>query len=303
MIAAIVILFHPDQQATQQLLSGLAGQVDTVFAIDNTPGSTSANAPFLEGFGRPVSYVPLGENKGIAEAQNIGVDLSIKGGYSHVLLLDQDSAPSPDMVTKLLAAEEKVMNKGEKIAGMSPQIIDERASARPCACRYRFLGVRKVFRDVGSTEPVQTDSFIASGSLIRTSTLQILGGMRSDLFIDHVDTEWALRGRTAGYKSYCVPNAILIHSVGDAVTRVLGKDIHRHTALRHYYQLRNEVYLTRLKTMGWRWRTYALSRIPYHLLVYSTFSRDRFRTFCLLWHAICDGLKGKLGPVISQPRA
>ena len=75
---------------------------------------TPDNPPILEGFGKPVSYVPLGKNRGIAEAQNIGIDLSIKEEYSHVLLLDQDSALSSGMVNKLLAAEEELLGKGEK---------------------------------------------------------------------------------------------------------------------------------------------------------------------------------------------
>lgn len=300
MIAAIVVLFHPDPGAAERQISSLIGQVSIVFAIDNTPGSIAIKPAFLAAFGEAVSYVALGENRGIAEAQNIGIALSIKGGYSHVLLLDQDSVLAPDMVERLLAAEEKLLGKGEKIAALAPQIIDERASPRPCAYHYTFLGVRKVFRDVSATEPVQTDNFIASGSLIRTATLETLGSMRSDLFIDHVDTEWALRARTAGYKSYSVPNAVLMHSLGDTVTRLWGKDIHLHSDARHYYQLRNEVYLARLKTMGWRWRVYILTRIPYHFVVYSAFSEHRLRASRFLLKAILDGMLGRLGP-LSQP--
>jgi rhamnosyltransferase len=183
---------------------------------------------------------------------------------------------------------------------LAPQIIDDRSGTRPCAYRYKFFGVRKVFRDLNATEPVQTDNLIASGSLIRTSTLQVLGAMRSDLFVDHVDTEWALRGRSAGYNSYSVPNAVLMHRLGDAVTKVFGKDIHLHTDIRHYYQLRNEVYLAHLKTMGWRWRAYISTRIPYHFVVYSAFSKNRFRASRLLLKAIWDGILGRLGP-LSQP--
>jgi rhamnosyltransferase len=299
-IAAIVVLFHPSQGEVERLLSSLIGQVNTVFAIDNTPGSTSIGPPFLEAFGETVSYVPLGENRGIAEAQNIGIELSMKGGYSHVLLLDQDSLLALDMVNKLLAAEEKLLNRGEKIAAMTPQIIDERTGARPCAVRYRWLGAQKVFRDANATEPVQTDNFIASGSLIRTSALQILGTMRSELFIEHVDTEWAFRGQSAGYYSYCVPNAILMHNFGDAAMKLFGKAIFLYSDLRQYYKLRNGVYLVRLKTMGWRWRAYMLTRIPYQFVLYSILSKNRLRASRFLLKAIWHGLRGRLG-ALTQP--
>lgn len=300
MTAAIVILYHPDQQATERLLSSLAGQVDTVFAVDNTPGSSSRTPAFLEGFGKPVSYIPLGGNKGIAEAQNIGIDLSIKGGFSHVLLLDQDSVPCPGMVDRLLAAEEELLRTGERIAGMTPQLIDERTGKFPCATQYRWLRVQHTFRDTNSAEPVQTDNFIASGSLIRTSILRTLGMMRSDLFIEHVDTEWAFRANTAGYRSYCVPNALMMHCFGDAAMKIFGKSIYIYSNVRYYYKLRNEVYLVRQKTMGLQWRAYILLRIPYHFILYCLLSKNRIGAFRILVKSIRDGLLGKLGAFPPQ---
>ena len=297
LIAAIVVLYHPDQQATERLLSSLAGQVDSVFAVDNTPGSSSRTPAFLEGFGKPVSYIPLGENRGIAEAQNIGIDLSIKGGFSHVLLLDQDSAPCPGMVNRLLDAEETLLNKGEQIAAMSPQIVDGRTGSRPCACIYRWFRARLIYRDSNSSEPVLTENFIASGSLIRISVLQLLGMMRSDLFIEHVDTEFASRVLGAGYRSYCVPNALMLHSFGDAAAKIFGKDIYLYSGVRYYYKLRNEVYLAGLKTMSWQWRAYILPRIPYHFVLYSVLAKDRLATSRLLLKAIWDGVRGRLGPL------
>jgi rhamnosyltransferase len=301
MVAAIVVLYYPDLPLLRRLLESVAGQVDKIIAVDNTPNPTLSTTALLEGLGNPVSYIPLGENRGIAEAQNIGIEESIKGGYSHVLLLDQDSAPHPGMVDRLLAAEEDLLLNGERIAAMSPQIVDGRTGRRPCACRYRWLRARLVFRGIDSREPVQTDNFIASGSLIRTSILQVLGMMRSDLFIDHVDTEWALRGRAAGYTSYSVPDAVLMHSIGDATSRILGKLIYLHSDVRHYYQLRNELYLARVKTMGWQWRAYILPRIPYHFILYLVLSTKRLGASRLLLKALWDGMLGRLGPLTQAP--
>lgn len=301
MIAAIVVLFHPDAGKVERLLKSLRGQVNRVFAIDNTP-STNCNPPaYLKAFGEQVSYVPLGENRGIAEAQNLGIERSIQGGFTHVLLLDQDSTAAPGMVEKLLDAERDLLGKGEKISAVTPQIVDERTGSRPCAVRYRWNGIEKVYRDFSATEPVRTDNFIASGSLIRTSTLQALGVMRSDLFIEHVDTEWAFRGHTAGYTSYCVPSAILVHNFGDDATRLFGKHIYiYYSDIRQYYKLRNEVHLAFLESMGWRWRAYILTRIPYHFMLYSAFSRHRVKAFRLLLRAVRDGILGRLGPLTQS---
>lgn len=296
MVAAIIVLYHPDKAALERLQSSLIGQVDAVFMIDNTPGSSLPGPDFI---GNLASYIPLGMNRGIAEAQNIGIELSIKGGYSHVLLLDQDSAASPDMVRKLLAAEKELLDQGERVAAVTPQIIDERTGAGPVAVRYRALGVlsvKKIYRDCNARDPEQTDNFISSGSLIRIEALQILGMMRSDLFIDYVDTEWALRAHVAGFRSFCVPNATLKHNVGYAARKVLGNYVYLYNVVRYCYRMRNSAYLLRLTTMGWRWRAYYVVRMPYHLLIYSLFSGNRLRTFCLLLKAIRDGWMGRLGP-------
>jgi rhamnosyltransferase len=121
--------------------------------------------------------------------------------------------------------------------------------------------------------------------------------MRSDLFIEHVDTEFASRVLGAGYRSYCVPNALMLHSFGDAAAKIFGKDIYLYSGVRYYYKLRNEVYLAGLKTMSWQWRAYILPRIPYHFVLYSVLAKDRLATSRLLLKAILDGVRGRLGPL------
>ena len=255
---------------------------------------------YLHRSGNPLRYLPLGDNKGIAEAQNVGIQACIQAGFSHVLLLDQDSALCPGMVKRLQAAEKKLLSSGKKVAAMSPQIMDGRTGKFPCASRYRWFRAQLTYSDADSNEPIQTDNFIASGSLIRISILQTLGLMRRDLFIEHVDTEWAFRANSAGYRSYCVPNAIMMHCFGDAVKMIFGKNIYLYSNVRYYYKLRNEVYLANQRTMGWQWRAYILPRIPYHFVLYCLLSQKRWRAFCILVKSVSDGLLGKLGAIDNE---
>ncbi len=296
MIGAVVVFYHPDLTLLERLIVSLSGQVDKVVAVDNTPGSPGAMAAFLERFLSPISYISLGENKGIAEAQNIGIRETIRAGCSHVLLLDQDSAVSPGMVLKLLAAEKQLLKKGEMVAAVCPQIMDGKTGRRPGAVHYRWFRVRRINLSADSDEPIETDNLIASGSIIRVAILESLGMMRSDLFIEYVDTEWVFRTNSAGYRSYCVPSAILAHNFGDASAKLFGRPIYLYNGTRYYYKLRNAVYLARLKSMGWQWRAYIISRIPYHFFLYSWFSADRFGTARLMLRALGDGLLGRLGP-------
>jgi len=296
MIAAVVVFYHPDLALLERLLTSLGGEVDKVVAVDNTPGSSATMALFLGRLPYPVTYLPLGDNKGVAEAQNIGIQESIRSGCSHVLLLDQDSALPPGMVNKLMAAEGELLKAGVKVAAVGPQYIDEKTGIPSFAVRYSAVTVRKIKLDPLSSVPVETDILIASGSIIRTAALQSVGMMRDDLFIDFVDTEWALRARSKGYQCYCVPNAIMMHSVGDASIKVFGKSVYLHSDLRKYYRLRNAMYLLRLSSMGWQWRSYILRWIPYYLLLNLYTAEEKLPNARLLLNALWDGLLGKLGP-------
>ena len=295
MVVATIVLYHPDFGLLENLLKSLNGQVDGVVAVDNTPYLSSATMPLLSRFSYPISYVPLGENRGIAEAQNIGIREGILRGCSHVLLLDQDSTLPAGMVQKLLAAEGELLRAGKKIAAVGPQYIDEKTGIPSFAIRYRELWVDRIRLDPHSSVPVETDILIASGSIIRAIALESVGMMRSDLFIDFVDTEWALRARSMGYKCYCVPDTVMMHSVGDVAVQAFGRKVYLHSDLRKYYRVRNAMYLLRLQSMGRQWRSYVLRWIPYYLLLNLWISRNKMEIARLLLKALWDGFQGRLG--------
>jgi len=247
--------------------------------------------------GREVSchYKALGENIGIAAAQNIGIHQALDEGASHIILFDQDSAPAAGMVQALLSAESTLTRQGSPVAAVGPVFIDEKIGTVSPAVRYSFLGLRTVPVDLSSSGVVEADFLIASGCLIRASVLKIVGMMREDLFIDWVDNEWGLRARSMGLLCYVVADARMGHNIGDGLVRVLWRHIHLHTEVRNYYLLRNAIYLMRVKTMGFRWKVSFLPRLPCYLVLYPLLSKHRARHFAMLLHALYDGLSGRLG--------
>lgn len=300
MVAAVVILYYPDLPVLRRLLDSVFEQVDAIIAVDNTPGDCTELASYFEVYPNPVCYIPLGRNLGIAAAQNIGIRKSLSEGYSHFLLLDQDSALPPGMVSKLLDAEKSLIQSGERVAAVGPQFVDEKTGRGSFAIRCGIFWVNKIKLDPQSSLPVETDHLIASGSLISAATIEAVGLMCEGLFIDWVDIEWALRARSFGYKSYYVPNAVMVHSVGDAVIQVLGRDVHLHSDFRNYYLLRNATYLMGVRSMGWRWKLTFLPRIPCYLVLYPCLSRSKFKNAKLLLRAFMDGVCGRLGPLVES---
>ena len=295
MVAAVIVLYNPNMPLLDRLLRSVVGQVQKVFVIDNTPGATADFSSFFDQYQANISYIPLGENKGIATAQNIGIRQSMNTGCSHVLLLDQDSALPSDMVADLLNAEQKLLREGKKVAAVGPLFIDEKTGAISRSIRHHYLKINREPVDSSASTPVETDYLIASGSLIRATVLQDIGGMMDELFIDWVDIEWGLRAIARGYASYIIPTVLLKHSVGDVAIKVLGRDVHIHSDVRNCYIVRNATYLLRVKTMGWEWRVVTIPRVPHYILLYFWYSDHRMRSLNLLLHAFLDGIRGKLG--------
>ena len=297
MVAAIVVLYHPDRNALHGLMRSLEGQVDVIFVVDNTPDNELLpEEELLPGNLKvPIHYTAQGENTGIAAAQNTGIRQALAGAASHIILFDQDSVPAAGMVQALLSAESALIHEGLRVAAVGPVSIDERDGSVFPVVRYSFLGLRTITVDLSNSTAVEAHFLMASGCLIRASVLSTVGMMREDLFIDWVDNEWGLRARNMGLRCYVVPEARMTHRVGDGVVSILGKPVHLHTETRNYYLLRNAIYLMRARTMGLRWKLSFLPRLPFYLVIYPLLAKHKLRHFATLLRALLDGMHGRLG--------
>ena len=266
MVAGVIVLYNPDMFLLDRLLRSVVGQVERIFVIDNTPGPTGYNASYFDQCHENISYVPFGENKGIGAAQNVGIRACIEAGYSHAFLLDQDSALPPRMVQDLVDAESELLRQGNAVAAVGPVFADEKTGALSCAVRHGLLRVKRIQIDLSSTNPVESDNLIASGSLIRATVLQQVGLMREELFIDWVDVEWCHRARSYGFHSYIIPSIVMTDSIGDSAVRIFGKEINLHSRIRDFYIVRNATFLLREPRMGWRWRLVTMINVPKHIV-------------------------------------
>ena len=99
-VAAVVVLYRPSSDVVSNV-SAFAGQVDRVFAVDNSEAPDAAVVESLRRISN-LEYVPLGDNLGVATALNIGARHALGAGYEWLLTMDQDSAATPGMVSKML---------------------------------------------------------------------------------------------------------------------------------------------------------------------------------------------------------
>ena len=296
-VGAVVVLYFPNEALLIRLLVSIRNEVNSIFVVDNTPIGglvwLSEDWFLINNFN--VIYRSLGDNYGIAKAQNYGIEQASVNGCNHIILFDQDSSVPLGMLEALLAEESALINSGINVGAVGPSYIDENTGALAKVIRFGNLFSSSVKVNIHDLTPLRADVLVASGCLIRLKVLQKTGLMREDLFIDGVDVEWSLRAGFLGFKHFVIPKIVMNHNMGDTYVRIGRRKIILHSDLRHYYSIRNHCNLILNPIMGRNFRLITLLKIPLYVLIYSFLSKTRFACFIMLLRACLDGFSGKLG--------
>ena len=297
--SAIIVTYCPNEFLLERLFSNISNSVNKIFVIDNTPTEnlTWLSADWFKSKNIDVEYIALGENHGIAKAQNIGIQLSLDYGCDHIIFFDQDSAPPIGLIRNLEDAEADLIKSNIKVGAIGPLFLDEKTRQYSFGIRHKGLSIHKIKISPNECMPVSVDYIISSGSLIRTSIFHEIGNMREELFIDWVDIEWGLRAKKNGYENFIIPSAIMLHSIGDEFISIGGKQINLHNDMRSYYIVRNACYLVTQSSMSIGWRINASLKIPVYVIFYAitSLSKKRLQVFWMLVQACKDGFCRKLG--------
>jgi rhamnosyltransferase len=293
MIVAIIVTYNPEQAGLHRLLNLCVPQVDAVVIVDN--GSTIPIPTWLPPLqSEKIIWLPFGENRGIAAAHNAGIHKARLLNADYILLFDQDSEPAEDMVSHLLNALQIKKGEGYKVAAVGPCYVDPRRDNPPPFTHV--CGLRLVHSTFSpSTRIVPVDYLVSSGSLIPISTLDAIGNMKEDLFIDYVDVEWGLRAKAKGYISFGVFDAMMQHKLGDETIQLFGRKLAVHSALRHYYMFRNAFWLYTQKGIPLNWKLVDGARFGARFICYALFAKPRFTNIKNMSLGIFHGLRGKLG--------
>ena len=294
-VHAVVVSYNASPARLTQQFQQLLAQVSTVVWVDNGSSSPLPDG-HLSSEPSQLHRIQLPRNLGIGAAQNVGIHWAIQAGATHILLMDDDSLPAPDMVSQLLHS----LATQPKAGAVGAAYHDPRrqASHTPFSARQGFRLQWVPCIDSSCTWPV--DHLIASGCLIPVHVLQTVGNMREDYFIDWVDIEWCLRASNHGYILYGVCAAALEHTLGNSVTCVFGREIPCHPPWRHYYQARNFILMLRNTPMPWQLRIHMAWRQLKRFLVFSTLVPGR-ATYARMWVlGIIHGYLGHTGPRVTS---
>lgn len=281
-IQAVVVTHNPGPIGS--LLAALADQCDHVIVVDNTPGGDPVLSQSL-----PVgsTLLTVGENIGIAAAQNIGIEHALAHGADAVLLSDQDSIIPAGMIDTL------VSHLGPGVGAVGPVPVEGTDTLVYTDHEY---GPKRP-ATLPDSDAIEVSFLLASGCLIPREVLEEVGSMNSGLFIDHVDLEWGMRARRAGYRLLAIPATILEHRLGDSVVKIPGREqvVHVHGPVRNYYLIRNTIALIKTDLLPTKWRV----RYAYWIVRFAVFNLlvnpDRLSRFHYVARGFGDGWRGRLG--------
>ena len=323
-VVAVVVAYHPEQNRLTQLLARLAPQVAHTVVVDNTdclpPATLQPNAQLTQ--------LQLGHNTGIAHAQNLGIAGAKQLGATHVLLMDQDSLPPPDLVAQLLAAWAR--DDAAQIAAMGPLCRDEKSgSLMPLIQRQGWRIHRSVpitatahvadadvnvdvaeasapERPGGASQaaspqacspaPIAVEYIPASGTLLSLAALEHVGPMQADYFIDRVDAQWCLRARQLGLAICVNPAVEMAHNQATRNVRLLGRTLYVGHDFRAYFHVRNSLAMALRARIPAFWRMDQLLKLPAYMLLHIAVAQHgRWRMAGLMAAAVWDGLHGHMG--------
>lgn len=281
-VCAVIVTYHPTA-AMISTMTKVVEQIHGLIVVDN--GSDASEVQALRAASGLMGFhlVENGVNLGIAEALNQGVRWAKAEGYSWVILFDQDSRPTPNLVERMFATWEAHPLR-DRIGSLHPTYYDSTVVKDPVQQRADDGG------------PVTS---MTSGALMPVWIFDKVGWFASEYFIDEVDAEYCYRIRAAGYIIADSKDAVLLHEVGHPeVFRFLGFQCvpTHHNAMRRYYMSRNRVVLYRKYFPIFpRFVLHSMRLALNETLKCFLLDRDRGRKFRNFLLGTWDGLTGRMG--------
>ncbi|MGE4488600.1 MAG: hypothetical protein AB7E95_03535 [Kiritimatiellales bacterium] len=219
--AAIVILYYPPESVIENILS-YSRDVQFLVVVDN---SLECN-DYIPNRLRCVvntEYFHMPENIGMAASLNIGAEVALQHGCTHLLTMDQDSRfMDGDFLIYLQRSRSLFVTS---VAMTVPL--------------HLYRKVRK--KDDGRSREISLA--MTSGSILNLNAYKDCGRFDESFFIDHVDHEYCLRLRSRGWKLWEVREVLLRHCLGNVnkarIFFFFQKEYISHSPERGYYNLRN----------------------------------------------------------------
>ena len=248
--AAIFTLYKPNPNFFDSISSVLEF-CDFVILVDNTPGGYKfAKLP------KNVIHMSDGLNKGLGSALNIGISEARNQLVDQVILFDQDSSPTIELLSNLFCA---LNNNDVDRVIIGPTHIDDSIPA-------------EIFKNNCVTKDIylksETSCLPTSGLVFNLSKIPRNFIFDETLFLDLVDFDWCWRLRSSGWRVYRLNNVFMRHRLGISEKKLLFLTYHIPSPYRHYFQFRDTLRIIIRPYVPLRSKLRLFSVLPPKFLVY-----------------------------------
>ena len=278
-VICVLVLYNPDHNITNQVISSIIPQIDTLFISDNSTIPVFDKLPKVD----KIIYKKMSGNIGIAAAQNVGIEYGINNGYKYLFFLDQDSICPSNIITTLISEYTKLKSKGYKIGAIGPRAINRSTGKQ-------YKGLIKAGNPINDNI-TQVTELISSASFIELQTFVDVGYMDTSLFIDGVDHEWCWRASYIGrYSFYISEKVLLSHQLGEGDRYFLWRKVAIPTPFRTYYQYRNYFILFRRPYVPKYWKLVNGIKYLIKVFYFPLFVSPRIKYLKNISKGITDGI-------------
>lgn len=235
---AVIVTYNPVFGKIKECVERLAESNILPIIVDNTENTCL----WLDSFSDKCKLIKLHSNRGIAAAQNIGVEYAMKNGGGIIAFFDQDS-----VIDSLLINNLKKSFEDDKMQVIAPVSINGKTGEEyPSQVIGKFGLPVDIFAN-GMKSKVKVDIVISSGMFVRSEVFNEVGLFDSSLFIDFVDIEWCLRCYKLGIEIFVDPKAVMKHYIGEKSISIGPLLVNVHSPYRTYYKVRNPFLLIQKK--------------------------------------------------------
>jgi len=268
-----VVLVHWERAGVGDTVECLQSLAKTTYPnlsaiLVNNGAQTFPTDRFLAALpGLKILYTPT--NLGFTGGNNIGIREALSDGAEYIMLLNNDTMVSPDLVEKLLAAFDR---SDVGIVGPIVTYFSHPNRAWFAGGRYnRYLGYTfhtLMGDDLTGPLPNQDIDFVTACALLaRREVFEKVGLLWDALFIYFEDAELCLRAARGGYRCVLVGEPLVRHKVSASMGAVGEQPF---SPLKGYYFGRNPLLMARRGVAGPWWPIGLLGLVgviyPYNIL-------------------------------------
>ena len=215
-----------------------------VIVVDN--GSTDGSVDAIRTRFPAAELLALGENRGYAAGNNVGIIRALEHSVAYVLVLNNDTRVAPTLLSELVQFAEAHPRAGMVGPTMYCMPAEDRLYAAGSFIDWRKArawnrGMYEPAQFVATlNQPEQVDFITGCGVLVRRSAVDAAGLLDPQYFLNYEDVDWGVRVRRHGFEIWYVPTAVIWHK--DSATFVQGSPAHI------YYLTRNGLLFFRQNT-------------------------------------------------------